>query len=69
MSDDPFSPEADPYAPDPKVARRELAKLVALPLLAAPVLQACAHLPLGCPPKAEDERSCQHRFCRYHRPG
>jgi len=64
--EDPFCDAADPY-PAPKVARRELAKLIALPVLAAPLISSCAHLPLGCKPSPTDERSCQHRFCRYHR--
>ncbi len=65
--DDPFCDQADPYRPDPKLARRELGKLLALPVLAAPLISSCAHLPLGCTPAPEDARSCQHRFCRYHR--
>jgi hypothetical protein len=41
--------------------------LFVLPVLAAPLISSCAHLPLGCKPSPDDERVCQHRFCRYHR--
>ena len=64
---DPFSDEADPYRHEAKVARRELARLLAVPVLAAPLISACGHVPLGCKSEPGDERSCRHRFCRYHR--
>jgi hypothetical protein len=64
--DDPFSDAADPYLPDPKLNRRDLAKLLALPVLAAPLISSCAHLPLGCTPSPENTRNCRHRFCRYY---
>jgi hypothetical protein len=67
MTDDPFSDAADPYRADPSVSRRDLAKLVALPVLAAPLVTSCAHVPLGCKPAAKDGHSCQHRFCRNFR--
>ena len=66
-TDDPFAREADPYGGDVQLPRRALAKLAALPVLAVPLVSACAHLPLGCKPAAWDERGCQHRFCRYYR--
>ena len=61
---DPFSPEADPSPPKPRVTRREL--LVLAP--AAALLSGCVTpRRLACAPKPEDSHSCQHRFCRYYR--
>lgn len=64
---DPFSPAADPSPPRPPLSRRDL--LVLAPTTAAVVSGAtgCATPRLGCAPRPDDERSCQHRFCRYFR--
>ncbi|MBL8924439.1 MAG: hypothetical protein JNJ54_36660 [Myxococcaceae bacterium] len=64
---DPFSADADPDPPGQGLARRDL--LVLAPATAAFVSSAtgCVTLRLGCAPRPDDERSCQHRFCRYFR--
>lgn len=76
MSDDPFSPEADPYPPKREgqhsdsllLTRREVAKLaLAVPLCSA--LPSCAVHRLGCETLPGDPRSCRHRFCRYYQEG
>lgn len=66
MTDDPFSPEADPYRVSQKVTRREVARLVAAVATASSVaLGGCATTRrLACPTQSDKER-CQAPFCRY----
>lgn len=76
MNDDPFSVDADPGlttlmtrgAHPLHVDRRGAARLLILGTLA--VTGGCAHSParIACNVKREDPSSCQHRFCRHHRP-
>ncbi len=77
MTNDPFSPLADPYPPSPSrptpasttkwgLSRRRLGATL---LLAAAIdkLIGCVPRRLACEPKVEDRSSCRHRFCRYYR--
>lgn len=66
MSDDPFSPEADPYPEPPKLGRRDVAKLL---VLSTTVLSSCAaHRRLACQSQPNNTERCQAKFCRYYTP-
>jgi hypothetical protein len=64
---DPFSVDADPYPPRPGLTRRDLLVLAPATAAVASATTGCATVRLGCAPRPDDERSCQHRFCRYYR--
>jgi len=65
MTDDPFSPEANPY-PDLRPTRRELA-LGALAVSALGLTAGCVPRRLACATAPGDREHCQMKFCRYYR--
>lgn len=66
--DDPFDPAADPYAPDPPLARRDALRLLVVAPAALAAASGCALRRLACvvPGEVRDGH-CEHRFCRYYR--
>lgn len=69
-TEDPFDPAFDPYAPATEpVARRTALKLLVVAPGAIAVGAGCVGRRLACAVPGEvREGTCEHRFCRHHRP-
>lgn len=62
---DPFSPEADPDPPRPRLSRRDLLVLAPTATTVVAATTGCVTPRLACAPRVDDAHACQHRFCRY----